>query len=157
MLVGLASVAYAAFTQLLTVNGTGTATGTWNVAITGIALDASSSGGTNNTPPTSNATSATFDATLPYPGATAVYNVTIENTGNVDAKLSSITNLTTLNNTAPSYIKYAVTGVAADDILAAGGSTTATVTVSWDAADTTTQTTTHSKSATIDFNYVQTP
>ena len=36
VLVGLASVAYAAFSQLLTINGTGTATGNWKVEIIGI-------------------------------------------------------------------------------------------------------------------------
>ena len=35
-IIGLASVAYASFTQLLTINGTGTATGSWDVKITGI-------------------------------------------------------------------------------------------------------------------------
>ena len=114
--VGLATVAYAAFATTLSINGTGSTTGTWSVAITGIALDATSVGATNKTAPVvaGDSLSATFDANLAYPGASAVYNVTIKNNGNIDAKLSTLSDLTTLNATAPSYLPYAVTGVAID-------------------------------------------
>lgn len=157
VLVGLASVAYALFTQLLTINGTGTATGNWSVKITGISLDTTaSSGATNNTAPfVTGTTSATFDAKLAAPGSKAVYNVTIKNEGSVDAKLSSLTNLDTKNAATPTYITYAVSGVQANDILTAGSTVTAVVTVTWDSADATSQTTGASKSATIDFNYAQ--
>ena len=153
--VGLATVAYAAFATTLSINGTGSATGTWSVAITGIALDATSVGATNETAPVvaGDSLSATFDANLAYPGASAVYNVTIKNNGNIDAKLSTLSDLTTLNATAPSYLTYAVTGVAANDILAAGNTVTAKVTVTWAAADN--HSGAASKPATINFGYVQ--
>ena len=66
LLVGVASVAYAAFATTLTINGTGTASGTWDVKITGISLDAASVGATNNTAPVvaGDSLSATFDAGL---------------------------------------------------------------------------------------------
>ncbi len=153
--IGLASVAYAAFASTLSINGTGTTTGTWNVAITNIALDASSVGASDKTAPSvaGDSLSATFDANLAYPGASAVYNVTIKNNGTVNAKLSSLTDLTTLNASAPAYITYSLSGVAVDDVLAAGATVTAKVTVTWTAGDT--HSGTVSKAATINFGYVQ--
>ena len=148
----LASVAYAAFSQSLQINGTGTATGEWNVEITGI-TNTASTGTTEAVVPSFNATSATFSTNLAYPGATATYEVVIENNGTIPAELSTLTDLTTLNASAPAYITYSVSGVAVNDPLAAGASTTAIVTVTWDAAST--GTTGATKNATIDFNYVQ--
>ncbi len=155
VLVGLASVAYAAFAQTLTINGNGNTTGTWDVAITNITLS-SATGATNNTAPTYNATSATFDANLAYPGATATYDVTITNNGSVDAILSSITpaDFVSLNGTAPTYITYSMSGVTAGSTtLAAGATNHALVTVTWDAANATSGAA--SKPATITFNYAQ--
>lgn len=154
IVVGLASVAYAAFAQVLTIGGTGTATGNWSVAITGITRT-SATGATDSTEPSFTGTSATFDTALAYPGATASYEVTVENNGTVDAKLSSLTDLATLNTTAPSYIKYTVTGVTAGTTtLAAGATNTVTVTVTWD-ADSAPTTANESKTATITLNYEQ--
>lgn len=148
----LASVAYAAYSQSLQINGTGTATGEWSVEITGI-TNTSSTGTTEAVAPSFTATSATFSANLAYPGATATYDVVIENTGTIPAKLSTLTDLTTLNASAPAYITYSISGVAVNDLLGAGATTTATVTVTWDAAAT--GTTGATKNATIDFNYIQ--
>ena len=148
----LASVAYAAFAQTLQINGTGTATGDWDVRITGITRT-SGTGVTEATAPAFTTTSARFDTNLQYPGSTATYSVIIENQGNVAAKLSTITDLTTLNAAAPAYITYTVGGVAQNDVLAAGGSATATVTVTWDSGSN--GVTGANKSAQIDFNYVQ--
>ena len=148
----LASVAYAAFSQSLQINGTGTATGDWSVEITGI-TNTSSTGTTEAVVPSFTATTASFSTNLQYPGATATYNVVIENTGTIPAKLSTLTDLTTLNASAPAYITYSVSGVAVNDTLPAGGTATAVVTVTWDAAATGTSGAT--KNATIDFNYVQ--
>lgn len=156
VLVGLASVAYAAFAQILTINGTGTATGDWDVAITGITL-ADSAGATENAAPVYTGTSATFDVSLAYPGAYATYDVAIANTGNIDATLSSITDLAPINATAPTDLYYTLSGVAvSDSLVATTGTDTATVTVTWDAASTT-NITAQSKVATIELNYVQTP
>ncbi|QQS22171.1 hypothetical protein IPM09_01345 [Candidatus Saccharibacteria bacterium] len=148
----LASVAYAAFAQNLQINGTGTATGDWNVKITGITRT-SGTGVTEASGPSFTDTSATFSTNLQYPGATATYSVVIENQGNIAAQLSTITNLTTINSAAPTYITYAVNGVTQGSTLAAGATATATVTVTWDAAAT--GTTGANKTAQIDFNYIQ--
>lgn len=153
VLVGVASVAYAAFAQTLTINGTGTATGTWDVAITNI-TQTSATGATDNTAPTFDATSATFDVDLAYPGATATYDVTVTNNGTIPAILNTITDLAALNASAPTYITYAVTGVTAGSTtLAAGGATNVVqVSVTWDGTSTETG---GSKVATITLDYGQ--
>ena len=82
ILVVLASVAYAAFIQLLSVEGTGTASGTWNVKITDVKLVAASSQGASDAsaPSIGTGTSVTFHTNLAYPGAHATYQVTVTNT-----------------------------------------------------------------------------
>ncbi len=156
-LVALASVAYASFASTLNINGTGTATGNWDVKITSITL-ATGTGATNHNgvapSVAGDGLSATFNVDLAYPGSTATYAVTITNNGNIPAKLVTLTNLTTINSAAPSYITYAVNGVAVNDVIAAGGTATANVTVTWSASDTTSANGT-SKAATINFGYVQ--
>lgn len=154
VVVGLASVAYAAFAQILTISGTGTATGSWNVAITGITRT-TATGATDASAPTFTGTSATFSTNLAYPGATATYEVTVKNNGTVPAKLSSITDLATINAAAPTYITYTVSGVTAGTTtLAAGATNTVTVVVTWDAASAP-STAGESKNATITLNYAQ--
>ncbi len=155
VVVALASVAYAAFAQTLTINGTGTANGNWDVKITNI-VQTSATGATDATAPSFNDTSATFDVDLAYPGATATYDVTVTNAGSIDAKLDTMTDLATINSAAPAYITYAVSGVTAGTTtLAAGATNTVQVTVTWDAASSPDTSTGNTKSATIDLNYVQ--
>lgn len=154
VVVGLASIAYAAFAQLLTINGTGTITGDWDVKITSI-TQTSSTGTTDNVPASFTDTSATFDVNLAYPGATATYNIVITNAGNIPAVVTSVDGVTTANAAAPTYITYALSGVSNGTTLAAGGATnTATVTVTWDPASAPVSTG-ESKTATITINYEQ--
>ena len=155
VVVGLASVAYAAFAQILTISGTGTTTGVWNVEITDITRTAAT-GATDATAPSFTGTSATFDTDLAYPGATATYEVTIENNGNVPALLSNIdTTPADINGTAPTFITYAMSGVTEGvTTIAPGASNTVTVVVTWDAASAPV-TTGDTKTATYTFNYAQ--
>ena len=156
VLVGLASVAYAAFTQTLTINGTGNATGDWDVAITSI-TQTSATGATEVSAPTFNATSATFDVDLAYPGASATYNVVVTNSGTIDALFTAVGGVTAANANAPTYITYAVSGVT-DGVttLNSGTTNTVTVTVTWDAASAPVTTGT-TKTATITLDYEQAP
>jgi hypothetical protein len=158
VLVGLASVAYAAFTQTLTINGTGNTTGDWDVRITGITRTTAdgTNGATNVSAPTFNTTSATFAVNLAYPGATATYDIALENQGNVNAVLSSISGLTEANAAVPTYIDYTLTGVAVNDTLNASATDTATLKVEWDPTDTTSNPAA-TKTATITLNYTQAP
>jgi uncharacterized repeat protein (TIGR01451 family) len=155
VLVGLASVAYAAYTQVLNVNGTGTASGDWNVKITSI-TQSSATGVTDNTPPAFDDTSATFDVDLAYPGATATYDVTVTNNGSIPAKLTTLTDLASINSSAPTYITYATSGVTGGTttLAADGGTNTMQVTVTWDSASAPV-TSGASKAATITLNYDQ--
>lgn len=153
VVVSFASVAYASFATNLTINGTGTATGNWAVAIISI-TPTGQVGATDQVAPSFTTTSATFNVGLGYPGATSSYQVAIKNNGNITAKLSTITDLTALNASAPTYITYTITGVAVNDTLAPGATATATVTVSW-AASASTNPSGANKAATINFNYVQ--
>jgi hypothetical protein len=157
VLVGLASVAYAAFTQTLTINGTGNATGDWDVAVTAITQTAAV-GATDVSAPTFNATSATFDVDLAYPGAYATYAVTVTNNGTIGALLDTIGGVTAANAAAPTYIDYTVTGVTEGvTTIAAGGATNvASVRVEWDPLDTTSNPAA-TKTATITLNYEQAP
>lgn len=154
VLVGLASVAYAAFAQLLTINGTGTASGNWDVEITSITAKDQTGATDQASTPSFTSTTATFNVDLHYPGATSTYDVVIENQGSIPAKLSSLTDLTATNAAAPTDIHYTLTGVAVDDELAAGASVTATVKVEWLSGGST-NIDTQSKQATINFNYIQ--
>lgn len=154
VLVGLASVAYAAFAQLLTISGTGTANGNWDVEITSITAKDQTGATDQATTPNFTSTTATFDVDLAYPGATSSYDVVIENKGSIPAKLSTITDLTALNAAAPVDIHYTLTGVAVNDTLAAGATVTATVKVEWVSGGSA-NIDTQSKAATINFNYIQ--
>lgn len=153
IVIGLASVAYAAFSQTLTITGTGSTNADWNVKITGITQTAAS-GASTVSAPTFSDTTATFNVELAYPGASATYDVAIANTGTIPAKLESIAGVTEANAAAPEHILYELTGVSAGTTIAAvSGTNTATVKVTWDPASTVTGTAT--KTATITLNYVQ--
>lgn len=154
MVVCLASVAYAAFSSTLNVNGTGTATGNWQVEIISITPTGQVGATDHVSTPSFTATSATFNVDLAYPGATSSYQVAIKNKGNINAKLSTLSDLTAINSAAPAYLTYAVSGVAVNDVLAPGATVTATVTVTW-ASSANTNPAGASKAATISFNYIQ--
>lgn len=156
IIIGVASVAYAAFSQTLTIYGSGTAAGTWDVEITSITL-ADSYGGTENSAPTvaGDNLSATFDVDLPFPGAFMEYDVVITNSGSIQAKYDSTTDLTALNAAAPDYLFYTVTTPLASDPIVPGGTDTMVVRVEWDISETNPGTGTETKPATIEFNYSQ--
>ena len=151
----LMSVGYAALAQVLTINGTANIDASWDVQITGITESTLTGATTKST--NFDATSATFNVDLAYPGATATYEISIENKGSIDAVLESITGVDSANAALPSEIQYTVTGVAANDELDSGATAKAIVTVTWvkstDNKDTVPTET--SKTATISLNYVQ--
>lgn len=154
VLISLASVAYASFASTLTINGTGTATGNWAVEIISITPTAQTGATDHVSTPSYTATSATFNVDLAYPGATSSYQVVIKNNGNITAKLSSVTDLTSINAAAPTYLTYDLSGPAVNSTLAPAASVTATVTVTW-ASSASTNPSGANKSATINFNYIQ--
>ena len=83
-------IGFAALAQNLQINTTANITGEWDVRITEIRtswLDGATLVGT----PTFDGTSATIEVDLPHPGARAQFHVRVENQGNIDAVLNSIT------------------------------------------------------------------
>lgn len=159
VIVGFASIAYAAYAKTLTINGSGTATGGWDVAITDITLS-SSDGASENSSPSFTGTAANFDVDLAFPGAYAEYTVTVTNSGNIPAILNSMTDLTSKNAEDPTYISYTISGVTAGSTTlgtTAGVDNTNTITVrvEWAAGTNPDTTTGNSKSASMTFDYEQ--
>lgn len=152
--VGMA-IGYAALSQQLVINGTANITTEWDVHIKGITASASNSttGANDKTLPTFTATSATFDVNLAYPGATASYTVTVENSGTIAAKLEEVTGIETANSAEPTGITYNI-DAKANDTLAAGNTKDYIVTVTWDSSATQIPEN-KTKTATITLNYVQ--
>ena len=175
--IALMGVGYAALTQVLTINGTANVIGTWNVRITGIELvEAVGAGNTNDIDPSYTATSATFAVDLEYPGAYAVYLVTIVNGGTINTELSSVTGLDLANLAAPTDINfyfcngldcmyfedeidneiaYQLENNYFDYYLVRGQEVRYWIFVEWDENSTSIPSVT-AKTATINFNYIQT-
>lgn len=147
------TIGYAALSTTLTISGTSNVTGTWNVAITNITAGTLSEA-SNATPPTYTGTTATFSTNLNKPGASATYTVTVKNSGNIVAKLSSINGVTEANAAEPTDVTYTVTGINVNDTLAAGASKTITVKVDWKSSATKIPTT-KTKTMTLALNFVQ--
>lgn len=153
IVVGLASIAYAAFSQSLVIQGTATTNADWDVRITGITNTAANGAVLVNGSPTFTATSATFDVELAYPGASATFEVAVANQGSIDAVLDSIAGIDVANAAAPADITYTLSGVSTGSALPAGASNSATVTVTWNPSSTLTASAT--KTATVTLNYIQ--
>ena len=87
-------IGYAILSQTLTINGIGNVKGKWDVQITSIALK-SQTGRATEVSSSYTKTTASFEADLYMPGDSIEYEVTVENKGNIDAVLQSITPTTT--------------------------------------------------------------
>ena len=105
-------VGYAAFSQLLTINGTANITNSWNIEITNIrGVNLSSvqnNGAYDKEEPTvgSDKVSATFHTGLIQPGDTRIYEVEVTNKGSVDADITSV-----FKNTLSDAIYFSYDGV----------------------------------------------
>ncbi len=147
------AVGYAAFATQLNINGTANITSKWDVHIksitagtpVGTASNKSATVGTDKL-------SATFETDLVAPGDSLTYTIEVENGGTLPAKLSAIT----FEQTESNAIAYSYAGIQQNDVLAAGATTTFTVTVKYN--DTvTSQPTDADKTSTLDMqlSYVQ--
>ena len=105
-------VGYAAFSQLLTINGTANITNSWNIEITNIrGVNLSSvqnNGAYDKEEPQvgSDKVSATFHTGLIQPGDTRIYEVEVTNKGSVDADITSV-----FKNTLSDAIYFSYDGV----------------------------------------------
>ena len=145
------AIGYAAFAQQLTINGSAEITSKWDVHIEDIAVASELLDGKNVSATVGeNNLSATFSAELVSPGSGVTYNVTVRNSGTLDAKLDSIT-FTSSNNDA---IQYSYAGINENDVIDAGAAQTFTVTVKFNDKYTTSPTNTTS-TVTMNLSYVQ--
>ena len=149
------AVGYAALSQQLVISGTANITTEWDVHIKSIIASSSNSstGAQDKSTPSFTATSATFDVNLGYPGSSASYIVTVENSGTINAMIDEVTGIEVANSQEPSAIKYSINATSKDELLA-GTEKEYIVTVSWD-ENVTQITDTKTKTATITLNYVQ--
>jgi len=99
-------IGFAALAQNLQISATANITGEWDVRITEILHANEYVVGT----PTFDATSVTFEVELPYPGASGQFVINVENRGNIDAILKSITGVESANSIAPTEIQFSVEG-----------------------------------------------
>lgn len=126
----LMSIGYSAFASHLTLNGTAEIASEWDVKITDIkAIDYTE--GTDCGEPQYTNTSATFNAKLFKPGDYVTYEVTIENSGTLDATLNTVI---FKDGEGPDAIKYTTTEVANN--LKAGEQTTFTIKMEYDSQST---------------------
>lgn len=119
-------VGFAALSQTLTINGTATVTGSWDIKITNIEAvegkyahtaiasanlaNFAATSGSKETPATTaptavhgvvgglNSTNATFDVDLNEPGDYVIYKVTVTNNGSITAKLNTTDGITLIDN-----------------------------------------------------------
>ena len=151
LLVGLA-LGYSAMQNTLNIKGTASLNPRWNVRIKDIVEKEVNGAETVNVGRTSD-TTASFTTNLNKPGAYALYDVTVENVGSLDAKLDSLAGLDIANAEAPQNIKFSVVNIKTGDKLLADTEKTFTVKVEWDINNPNTMA--GSKTLTLAINYVQ--
>lgn len=157
LLLGIA-IGYAALSQTLTINGTANIKSEWDVKITNI-TEGTLTNATTVGSVTHDDTSATFEVDLEKPGAIATYEVEVSNNGTIDAKLESVTDLTSKNAEEPKDIKFEIDATTGDELAkrASEGNPTKkiyTVTVKWD-ENSASIPNVKTKTATIELKYVQ--
>ena len=118
---------YAAFRTQLTINGTSNITSDWKVLITDIQSKTLSGDATDAEAPSHTETTATFKTNLVSPGDSMQYDITVENQGDIDAKLDKIT---VPESTNPA-IGFEVTGIREGALLKAGNTALLTVIVKY--------------------------
>ena len=95
-LLAFMGIGYAILSQTLNISGIANMRGNWNVKITNMELlSENKTGRAEEVSHSFTDTTATFEANLYMPGDSIEYRVTVENQGNIDALLKSITPTTT--------------------------------------------------------------
>ena len=85
----LMGAGYAAFKTSINITGIGNISGEWSIRITNVEVFEEHNGGTNKDY-TFKDVSATLEADLYNPGDYVIYNITVANNGDFDAKLESL-------------------------------------------------------------------
>lgn len=148
------AVGYAAFSSTLTINGTATGTGKWDVHFKTVRLvDSTGSVDTKHGTVeelTGNKDTATAKITLAYPGDGVILEAVVENTGTVDAKLTNFT----VTGADDADIEITAARPTTDEVLTAnGGTCTAQFAIKWKTDST--KTDLGEKTFTVTYNYEQ--
>ena len=141
---------YAAFRTQLTINGTSNISSEWKVLITDIQSKTLSGDAADAEVPSHTETTATFKTNLVSPGDSMQYTVTVENRGNIDAVLKTLSKTDSSNDA----IIFEITGIEQGDTLKAHNSTTFNVTVTYN-PEITNQPDNITSDLTITLDYVQ--
>ena len=115
----LMGIGYAAFSSKLNITGTSNITSNWDVRITNI--ESELNGATDLEAPiydNTNGLYASFHTGLSKPGDYALYTVTIENRGDIDARIEQINT----NYQENEYVTFTLSGLSKGDVI--GGSET---------------------------------
>ena len=126
-------IGYAVLSQQLEINGTAQITSNWKILFTS-AEEKEMNNATTTRKEITDLTTLTLDVNLTQPGASATYDVVVENQGDLDAVLSSINGVSESNNKDPQAIKVSVENIKVGDPLLAGDKKTFQVKVYWDAS-----------------------
>lgn len=143
-------VGYAVFQTNLIVNGTSNISSNWQVEITDITTKTITGDASNESAPVASGTAATFKTNLQSPGDAIEYEVTITNSGTLDASLDEIQK----TNSSNPAIVYTVSGINKDDIIVSGESLKFIVKVEY-SDSVVSQPSTLLSSLTVDLNFVQ--
>lgn len=138
MLVALVSmsISYALLSQQLEINGSAKInTKEWNVKIVKVE-DVATQGNAEAGSIDYTGTVASISPVFYTEGDSVTYSVTVENKGNIDATLQSITSaVSTTEGTSYPNVEYEYEGIKAEDVLKAGDSVKFNVTVSYVKSD----------------------
>ncbi len=110
----LMGIGYAAFSSQLNITGTSNITSNWDVRITNI--ESELNGATDVSEPTydnTNGLYASFHTGLSKPGDYALYTVTIENRGDIDARIEKINSYYEENE----YVTFTLSGLSKGDVI----------------------------------------
>ena len=141
---------YAAFRSQLTINGTSNITSDWKVLITDIQSSVLAGDATDAEAPTHTETTATFKTNLVSPGDSMQYDITVENQGDIDAVLKTLSKTDSSNDA----IIFQMTGIEQGDTLKSHESTTFNVIVTYN-PEITNQPANLTSDLTITLDYVQ--
>ena len=124
-------IGYAVLSQQLDINGTAQITSNWEILFTSAEEKEMTNATTKRKEITAN-TTLTLDVQLDQPGASATYDVVVENQGDLDAVLANIEGVDENNNQDPKSIKVKLGNIRIGDALLASESKTFQVKVYWD-------------------------
>ena len=135
LLIGI-SVGYAAFAQVLTINGTANANGNFKLAFTDAQIDPKVGAENSNTVISATGDTLSINMDLEYPGAGAVVTATITNTGSIDAELK---NIVFTGNDDPD-IQVTFDNAVLNEVIEPNGTKEVLITVKWNEESTTAKT-----------------